>query len=138
MVLVTRFQLEREPPEKVTSDSSKFRTTSERVKVMVDVSPTLRELSSSSSVMAMVGAMVSKSKFCAVVSITMALLSARELVDPGVTNLGFALFAAPVLAFIVPPLRASAEVPVKSRSLELSPSCTVYVKLSVVVPDPEE
>ena len=57
---MTRIQLERDPPEIVTSDSSKYRTSSEKVKVMVDVSPTLRESSASSSVIVIVGGVVSK------------------------------------------------------------------------------
>ena len=55
----TAVQLERDPPEIVTSDSTKSVAASERVKVRVDVSPALRELSASSSVMAMVGGVVS-------------------------------------------------------------------------------
>ena len=52
-------QLESDPPEMVTSDSMKLLDASERLKVRVDVSPALRELSASSSVMAMVGAVLS-------------------------------------------------------------------------------
>ena len=55
----TVVQLERDPPEIVTSDSTKSVEASERVKVRVDVSPALRELSALSSVMAMVGGVVS-------------------------------------------------------------------------------
>ena len=102
---------------------------SERVKESVDVSPTLKESSASSSAMAMVGAEP---------SITSDLLFPSEFAAPGEAKVRFALFAAPVLAFMVPPLRAREAVPVKSRLLELSPSCTVYVKLRDVVPDPEE
>ena len=58
----TVIQLERDPPEIVTSDSTKSVEASERVKVRVDVSPALRELSASSSVMAMLGRMVSTLK----------------------------------------------------------------------------
>lgn len=125
----TAFQLEREPPVTETSASTKSVEASERVKVRVDVLPALRELSASSSVMAMVGRTP---------SITSSLLFPSEFAAPGETKVRFALLAAPVLAFIVPPLSASAEVPVKSRSLVLSPSCTVYVKLRVEVPVPEE
>ena len=100
---------------------------SESVKLRVAVSPAFRE--ATSELMAIVGA---------VVSMTMALLPAREFAAPGEANVRFALFAAPLLAFMVPPLSVSADVPVKSRSLELSPSCTVYVKFTVVVPVPEE
>ena len=57
MLLETAVQLERDPPETVTSDSTKSVEASERAKVSVDVSPALRELSASSSVTAMVGAM---------------------------------------------------------------------------------
>ena len=60
--MVTAVQLERDPPEIVTSDSTKSVEASERVKVRVDVSPALRELSASSSVMAMLGRMVSTLK----------------------------------------------------------------------------
>ena len=55
-------QLERDPPEIVTSDSTKSVEASERVKVRVDVSPALRELSASSSVIEMLGRMVSTLK----------------------------------------------------------------------------
>ena len=48
MVLWTAVQLERDPPETVTSDSTKSVDASERLKVIVDVSPALRELSGSS------------------------------------------------------------------------------------------
>ena len=55
-MLETAVQLERDPPETATSASTKSVAASERVKVRVDVSPALRELSASSSVMAIVGA----------------------------------------------------------------------------------
>ena len=58
----TAVQLERDPPEIVTSDSTKSVEASERVKVRVDVSPALRELSASSSVIEMLGRMVSTLK----------------------------------------------------------------------------
>ena len=58
-MLETAVQLERDPPEIVTSDSTKSVEASERVKVRVAVSPAPRELSASSSVMAMVGGVVS-------------------------------------------------------------------------------
>ena len=58
----TAVQLERDPPEIVTSDSTKSEDASERVKVRVDVSPAPRELSASSSEMAMVGLMLSTEK----------------------------------------------------------------------------
>ena len=61
-MLETAVQLERDPPEIVTSDSTKSVEASERVKVRVDVSPALRELSAWSSVMAMVGRTVSTLK----------------------------------------------------------------------------
>ena len=61
-MLETAVQLERDPPEIVTSDSTKSEDASERVKVRVDVSPAPRELSASSSEMAMVGRMVSTLK----------------------------------------------------------------------------
>ena len=61
-MLETAVQLESEPPETVTSDSTKSVEASERVKVSVDVSPLLRELSASSSVTAMVGAVRSVSR----------------------------------------------------------------------------
>ena len=63
-VLETAVQLEREPPETVTSDSMKSVEASERVKVRVDVSPILKESSASSSAMAMVGWAVSIVKVC--------------------------------------------------------------------------
>ena len=61
-MLETAVQLESDPPETVTSDSTKSVEASERVKVSVDVSPVLRVLSASSSVMAMVGRTVSTVK----------------------------------------------------------------------------
>ena len=54
--------MERDPPEIVTSDSTKSVEASERVKVRVDVSLALRELSASSSVIEMLGRMVSTLK----------------------------------------------------------------------------
>ena len=47
-------QLERVPPETVTSDSAKLEEASERVKVRVAVSPAFRE--ATSELMAMLGA----------------------------------------------------------------------------------
>ena len=61
-MLETAVQLESDPPETVTSDSTKSVEASERVKVRVDVSPALKESSASSSVMAMVGRTVSTVK----------------------------------------------------------------------------
>ena len=58
-MLETAVQLESDPPETVTSDSTKSVDASERVKVSVAVSPAPKELSASSSVMAMVGGVVS-------------------------------------------------------------------------------
>ena len=58
-MLETALQLESDPPETETSDSTKSVEDSERVKVSVDVSPGPRESSASSSVMAMVGGVVS-------------------------------------------------------------------------------
>ena len=58
----TAFQLESDPPVTETSYSKKLKDVSERVKVRVAVSPALRELSASSSVMAMVGRTVSTVK----------------------------------------------------------------------------
>ena len=58
-MLETAVQLESDPPETVTSDSTKSVEASERVKVSVDVSPALKESSASSSVMVMVGAVAS-------------------------------------------------------------------------------
>ena len=58
-MLETALQLERDPPETATSASTKSVAVSERVKVRVDVSPALKELSASSLVMAMVGRAVS-------------------------------------------------------------------------------
>ena len=54
--------MERDPPDTETSDSMKSVEASERVNVRVDVSPTLKESSASSSVMAMVGGRVSTEK----------------------------------------------------------------------------
>ena len=61
-MLETAVQLESDPPETETSDSTKSVAASERVKVRVDVSPALKESSASSSVMAMVGRTVSTVK----------------------------------------------------------------------------
>ena len=58
-MLETAVQLESDPPETATSASTKSVAASERVKVREAVSPALRELSASSSVMAMVGLMLS-------------------------------------------------------------------------------
>ena len=61
-MLETAVQFERDPPETETSDLMKSVEASERVKVSVDVSPALRELSASSSVIAIVGLLVSTVK----------------------------------------------------------------------------
>ena len=61
-MLETAVQLERDPPVTVVSASTKSVDASERVKVRVDDSPALSELSASSSVMAMVGRVVSSMK----------------------------------------------------------------------------
>ena len=98
-MLETAVQLESEPPETETSDSTKSVAASERVKVRVDVSPALRELSASSSVMAMVGLKV---------SITSALLPARESLLPTAGSVRVALLLA--ASWMVPPLRAREEV----------------------------
>ena len=58
-MLETAVQLEREPPVMVTSDSAKSVDVSERVKVRVDDSPVLKELSTSSLVIATLGRTVS-------------------------------------------------------------------------------
>ena len=52
-------KLERLPPKTETSEAVKSLEGSDRVKVRVDVSPALSELSSSLSVMMMVGGVVS-------------------------------------------------------------------------------
>ena len=57
-MLETAVQLERDPPETVTSDSVKSVEASERVKVMVVVSPALRD--ETSDVTAMVGGVLSR------------------------------------------------------------------------------
>ena len=80
-MLETAVQLERDPPETDTSDSTKSVAASERLKVRVAVSPALRELSASSSVMAMVGRAVSTVKvtvLLASVSSWLLLLAASE------------------------------------------------------------
>ena len=81
----------------------KLEEASERVKVTVVVSPAFKESSASSSVMAMVGLMP---------SMLSALLALSELAAPGAAKVRLALLAAPELALIVPPLSASADVPV--------------------------
>ena len=55
----------------------------------------------------------------AVVSISSALFAPKEPESPGVDNVRVALF--PAASFIVPLFNESAEVDVKSRSLEVSP-----------------
>ena len=52
---------------------------------------------------------------------TSALLFPSEFAAPGDANVRSALFAAPVLALMVPPLSVSADVPVQFRQLELPP-----------------
>ena len=59
MVPETAVQLERDPPVRVTSDSTKSVEASESVNVSVVLSPALRESSASSSLMAIVGGVVS-------------------------------------------------------------------------------
>ena len=59
MVPETAVQLERDPPVRVTSDSTKSVEASESVNVSVALSPALRESSASSSLMAIVGGVVS-------------------------------------------------------------------------------
>ena len=98
-MLETAVQLESDPPETVTSDSTKSVEASERVKVSVAVSPALKELSASSSVMAMVGA---------VVSITRALLPASESLPSRAGSVRVALL--PAASLMVPPLSAREEV----------------------------
>ena len=90
------FQLEREPPETETSDWMKLVEASERVKLMVAVSPTPSMSSASSSVRAMVGA---------VVSMTRALLPASESLLSMAGSVRVALLVA--LSWMVPPLGAS-------------------------------
>ena len=77
-MLETAVQLESEPPETETSDSTKSVAASERVKVSVDVSPALKESSASSSVMAMVGGVVSAA-VVSTVKVTELLASAPSL-----------------------------------------------------------
>ena len=72
---------------------------SERVKVRVAVSPALRESSASSSVMAMVGA---------VVSMTRALLPVRESLPASAGRVRAALL--PAASWMVAPLREREEV----------------------------
>ena len=59
----------------------------------------------------------------AFVSMIRALFAPKEPDAPGDAKVRVALF--PAASFIVPLFNASAEVPVKSRSLEISPDCTV-------------
>ena len=59
----------------------------------------------------------------AVVSIINALFAPKEPDAPGDDNVRVASLLA--ASFIVPLFNASAEVPVKSRSLDVSPACTV-------------
>ena len=77
-MLETAVQLERDPPETLTSDSTKSVEASERVKVSVDVSPALKESSASSSVMAMVGGVLSAA-VVSTVKVTELLASAPSL-----------------------------------------------------------
>ena len=79
----TAVQLLNEPPETETSFSIKSVAASESVKVIVDVSPTLKELSASSSVMAMVGLSLSKIE---AVSLTLPTLRVALCVASGVVS----------------------------------------------------
>ena len=98
-MLDTAVQFERDPPEMVTSDVTKSFAASESVKVRVDLSPKLKELSASSSVMAIVGA---------VVSMTMSLLYASEPLPVSTGRVSVALLFAP--SWIVPPLSRSEDL----------------------------
>ena len=78
MVLETAVQLESDPPETATSAFMKSVAASERVKVRVAVSPAPRESSASSSVMAMVGGVLSAA-VVSTVKVTELLASAPSL-----------------------------------------------------------
>ena len=98
-VLDTAVQLEIDPPEMMTSDVTKSLAASESVKVRVDLSPKLKELSASSSVMAIVGE---------VVSMTMSLLYASEPLPVITGRVSVALLFA--TSWIVPPLSKSEDL----------------------------
>ena len=91
------------------SSSIKSVDDSERVKVTVVVSPFAN--AAAPAVIAIVGT---------VVSITIALLAAKEPEAPGDARVRVA--ALPAASLIVPLFNDSAEVEVKSRSLEVSPA----------------
>ena len=101
-------KLDNAPPETLISSSTKFEEASERVKVTVVVSPAFND--DSPDVIEIIGA---------VVSIISALFAAKEPEAPGVDNVRVALL--PTASFIVPLFNESAEVDLKSRSLEVSP-----------------
>jgi hypothetical protein len=73
--------------------------------------------------------------FGARVSTTSALFAPSEPAVPGAIRVSEALL--PAASLMVPPASARAEVEAISRSLELSPACTVYRKVRVVVPEPD-
>ena len=101
-------KLDNAPPETLISSSVKSVDASERVKVIVVVSPAFND--EALDVISMVGA---------VVSIIRALFAPKELVDPGVARVRVP--SLPVASFIVPVFNDSAEIEVKSRSLAVSP-----------------
>ena len=96
-MLETAVQLESDPPETVTSDSTKLVEASERVKVRVDVSPAPRELSASSSVMAMVGRTVSTMKVTKLLASFSSLLLLLEISK----NLSLATWMMPLVVLLV-------------------------------------
>ena len=97
------------PPVTVRSPCAKSVDASVRLIVNVAVSPTFNEETSEAIVI--VGA---------VVSITKALLSAKEPEAPGDAKVRVALF--PAASLIVPLFNVSADVEAKSRSLAVSPA----------------
>ena len=101
-------KLDNDPPETLISPSTKLVAASERVKVTVVVSPVFND--DAPDVIAIIGD---------VVSIISALFALKEPDAPGDDKVRFALF--PTASFIVPLFNESAEVDLKSRSLEVSP-----------------
>ena len=101
-MLETAVQLESDPPETETSDSTKSVEASERVKVSVDVSPAPRELSASSSVMAMVGGFVSAAVVSTVkVTVLLASFSSWLLLPAASENLSLATWMTPLVVLLV-------------------------------------
>ena len=67
-------------------------------------------------------------------STTIALFAPSDPAAPGAGTVNVALL--PATSFIDPPLTAKAEADCSSRSADMSPACTVYRNVTVLVPEP--